>query len=179
LNRRQIVFISFIAAMTVGSAVLLIFDTPQPYQGGHEYSLTSYTRLASVRNALSRNPSVTKTDWEYIEIFYSRTSAGDLGTVAMFNNSAAEKDANLHFVICNGDKNGAIQTSERWKNQYRCLQGDSWYGSRKTIRVCIIGHPIRALPSDTQIKRTEDLVETLCKEYGIPKANVSYPQGWN
>ena len=170
--------------MTIGAGVLLVLED-KPLPAG-AFSLASYTHLGSIEEAVYTYASLPSgrdaesKKWRRIEVFYSRTAGGNLEQMASLNGIRNSEDLNLHFLICNGrgGQDGQIQASERWKRQWACVPGGSWYGGSRTIRVCVVADGAAFPPSDFQIKRTNLLVETLCRKFSIPADEVVYPADW-
>ncbi|MEN6386502.1 MAG: hypothetical protein ABFD79_15090 [Phycisphaerales bacterium] len=54
------------------------------------------------------------------------------------------------------------------------LPAAGWYGTSKTIRVCVVGEKVEGA-SDYQVGRTEELVEDLAHKFSITPANIHYP----
>ena len=168
---------SLVASMTLGAIVLMALDG-QVLRGG-AFSLASYTRLNSVEKVASSVKVPVAYSWSRIEISYSGTDSGNSARLAAEQGLADELDVNFHFVICNGagGDDGLIESTEKWLRQRPCLTGSDWYGSSQTIRICIITGGFRTL-TDSQIKRTAALVETLSRKLDISVERISYPAGW-
>lgn len=172
------VWLSLVGAMTFGATILMALDSQKPAAG--PFSLASYTKLKAVDDVLGFNAQAIQGRWDKIEVYYSNTEAGDINTLALFGGLTSSEEVNVHFVVCNGDggEDGLIQPSYRWQNQYPCLAGDSWYGSRSTIRICVIADGKGVMPTDIQIKRSNIMIDALCMRFGISPVNIDYPQGW-
>ena len=173
-----------VVSMTIGAGVLLLLED-KPLPAG-AFSLASYTHLGSVDDAINAyKPSSSgrvagSKRWRRIEVFYSKTAGGNVEQIASLNGLRNSEDLNLHFLICNGrgGQDGQIQASERWKKQWSCVPGGSWYGNSKTIRVCLVADGASFPPSEFQIKRTNLLLEALCRKFNISADKVVYPAGW-
>ncbi len=172
------VLFSLVVSMTIGAAVLLALEK-RPLPPG-AFSLASYTRLGSVGETIETYGPVSPNRWQCVEVFYSNTTGGNIGQIASLNGLRDSEDVNLHFLICNGygGQDGQIQTSQKWMRQWSCVPGGNWYGSSKTIRVCLIADGGTNLPSEFQIKRTNLLLEALCIKFSIPADQVIYPADW-
>jgi hypothetical protein len=114
-----------------------------------------------------------------IEVYFSNTKGGDLAQIASLTGLTSADDLNFHFLVCNslGDIDGRIQPTEKWLNQWSALPAAGWYGTSKTIRVCVVGEKTDGA-SDYQTGRTEELVENLARSFNVPAANIQYPAGW-
>ncbi len=118
--------------------------------------------------------------WECIEVYYSGTKAGNIEQLASLSGAASSDDINCHFVICNGlgASDGQIQTTEKWQKQWSVIPDHTWYGSSRTIRVCVVADGKKVHPTDSQIKRAEALVETLSAKNNISPTKIFYPSNW-
>ena len=177
-SRTSRVFISLVASMTLGALVLMALDS-HPLSAG-AFSLASYTRLNSVEEAALKTRAVSMQNWDRIEVHYSRTDSGDIDQLAELHGLSRSGDINYHFVICNGSggKDGLIEAAEKWQMQRPCLTEGNWYGSRQTIRICVIGDGFERAPTDSQIKRTAGLVDLLSREFEVSPSQIAYPSGW-
>jgi len=164
--------------MTTGALVLMALDSKTPDAGA--FSLASYTQLKGVNDVLSTQAALNKNNWQRIEVSYSNTQAGNINSIALVSGLTSSDDVNYHFVVCNGKggENGLIQPTAKWKAQYPALANKSWYGSRNTIRVNVIANNSDAVPTDSQIKRVNNLLDSLCQKCSIEPINIDYPQGW-
>jgi hypothetical protein len=161
--------------MTTGAIVLMALGSNPPSAG--PFCLSSYYRLDPVERAISSQAVQSSDRWNCIEIYYSGTKAGNIDQLASLGGLARAEDINCHFVICNGlgGGDGQIQPSEKWQRQWSSIPGRTWYGSSKTIRICIITDGKTTPPTNSQIKRVEALVEALHRKFNIPPEFIYYP----
>ncbi len=175
------VLAALLVSMT-GCAVVLMALSGNPPSAG-PFCLSSYYRLDPVEKALHCRSAYSPDRWRCIEIYYSGTKAGNIDQLASMSGLAGPEDINCHFVVCNGlgGDDGQIQSTEKWQRQWSAIPGRTWYGSGQTIRICVIADPDGANwtgPTDFQIKRTESLVEGLCREFDIQSKFIYYPGDW-
>lgn len=172
------ILVSLVVSMTVGAVVLMALDD-RPISAG-PFNLTSYSSLASVEQVTATNRDSYSTRWNAVEVYYSRTSGGNIKQLASLNGLTSPQDVNFHFVVCNslGAVNGEIMPSEKWKRQWSCLPGGAWYGTNQTIRICVIGDGKQALPSDAQIRRVAALIQALSRNFDISHDRIDYPANW-
>jgi hypothetical protein len=172
------VLAALLISMTVGAIVLMALSGNPPSAG--PFCLSSYYRLDPVEEAILSRAAQSPNRWGYIEIYYSGTKAGNIEQLASLTGLAGPEDINCHFVVCNGlgDGDGQIQTTEKWQRQWSILQGRNWYGSGQTIRICVIADGQAVRPTDFQRKRTEALVEGLCRKFDIEAQSIYYPGDW-
>jgi hypothetical protein len=169
---------SLVASMTVGAAVLLVFER-RPVPAG-AFSLASYTSLKSVEQVAAGGIIPSYGRWESVEVFYSNTAAGNIRQLAALEGLASAEDVNFHFLVCNGrgGADGQIQPSDRWQRQRPCIPDGLWDGSGRSIRICVVGDTGNRPATDCQAKRTAELIEQICRKFSIGPQGVSYPQGW-
>ena len=172
------VLASLVASMTIGAIVLLALDS-RPLPAG-AFSLASYSRLNVIDEIMPARVALSPDRWNCIEVYYSRTTGGNLAQLASLSGLASAKDVNFHFVIYNGrgGEDGRIESTEKWLQQWSCIPGGSWYGTGTTIRICIVADGQKVLPTDCQLKRTAALVEELSHKFNISPANIHYPSNW-
>ena len=172
------VLASLVISMTVGATVLLALEDQSVPAGA--FSLASYSRLGSIKQIITTRSRPEKSLWNCIEIYYSKTTAGNIEQLASLNGLPSQADVNFHFLICNGQGggDGQIEVSQRWHKQWSALPGGSWYGSGQTIRICLIGDGRSTPPTDCQIKRISVLVEALTIRFDIQPKYIYYPDNW-
>ncbi len=172
------VMVVLLVSMTTGAVVLMALGNHPPSAG--PFCLSTYYRLDPVREAISSRAAQSSQRWEYVEVYYSGTRAGNIEQLASLSGLASCDDINCHFVICNslGGSDGQIQATEKWQQQWSVIPDNTWYGSSKTIRICLVADGKSVRPTNSQIRRAEALVEALVLKFNIPAANVFYPANW-
>jgi hypothetical protein len=172
------VLISLVVSMTIGALALMVVSKKSP--SGGAFSLASYTTLDPVEQAALSVGWADSQSWNRIEVFYSHTSEGNIGRLAVLNGLTSSDDVNFHFVICNGKggADGQIQSTERWSRQRPCLPSGNWYGTSETVRICVIADSLVNRPTDCQVKRTAALVELLARKFAISPRQITYPADW-
>ncbi len=154
------------------------------------FCLSRYYRLGSVKKAIRSQADQLPGRWSRIEIYYNGTESGNMES-AFGKSSDVDAEENInpvrdtkekvsngvncHFIICNGrvGHDGQIQPTEKWQQQSLV----SHY-SKQTIRICVIVDDKAKTPTDFQIKRTEALVEELCRKFHIQPESIRYPADW-
>lgn len=172
------VLAALLISMTAGAVVLLALSNTPPSAG--PFCLSTYYRLDEVGKAALSRAAQSASRWKSIEVYYSGTKAGNIEQLAYLSGLAGPEDLNCHFVICNGlgGGDGQIQPTERWQRQWSSIPNQSWYGSGQTIRICVVADDKSPRLTDTQIKRTESLIELLCRKFEIQRDFVYYPGNW-
>ena len=172
------VLAALLVSMTVGAVVLMAMGNNPPSKG--PFSLASYFRLDPIEKAIHSEAAQSPDHWNRIEVYYSGTKAGNIEQLTSLSGLPGSEDINCHFVICNGlgGGDGQIQQTEKWQNQWSITPGRTWYGSSRTIRICVIADGRTCLPTDCQIKRIEQLVEGLYRRFAVPAESIHYPSDW-
>ena len=172
------VLAALLASMTTGAVVLMLLGNNAPSAGA--FCLSSYYRLDPVKQAVNSKAVQSPDRWNNVEVYYSRSKAGNIQQLASLNGLSSEKDLNCHFVVCNGlgAPDGEILTTEKWQKQWSAVPGRTWYGSGQTIRICVIADGREAFPTDFQIKRVEALVRQLHRSFRISRRSIYYPRNW-
>ena len=172
------VLAALLVSMTTGAVILMALGNNAPSAG--PFCLASYYRLDSVEMVISSEATQSIDRWNSIEIYYSGTKAGNIEQLAATSGLANSQDINCHFVICNGlgGDDGQILTTEKWQRQWSVIPGRAWYGSDKTIRICIIADGETAVPTDFQVKKTEELVQGLYRRFDVAGDSIFYPSDW-
>jgi len=172
------VLASLIISMTAGATVLLALEDQSVPAGA--FSLASYSRLGSVERIIATDSNGRKSLWNCIEIYYSKTAAGNIEQLASLTGLPSQDDVNFHFLLCNGQGggDGQIEVTQRWCKQWSALPGGAWYGSGQTIRICLVGDGRNTPPTDCQIKRLSALVEALAIRFDIQAKHIYYPDNW-
>lgn len=168
-TRTVVVLVALVASMTIGALVLLALD--QNSLTGGAYSLSSYLRLDSVEEAALRPITAAPAAWNRVEVYYSRTAAGNAADLALVSSLRGSDRGNFHFVICNGRgaDDGQIQSTDAWNAQ----QADGG-----TIRICVVADQIQCPATDSQVQRTADLVDTLTRTFQIDARAIRFPADW-
>jgi hypothetical protein len=176
--RTSRIIISLIASMTIGALVLMALDNHSLSAGA--FSLAGYTNLNPIEQVTLNSVMPGKQKWDFIEIYYSGTDAGDIEDIARFNGLTNSEDVNFHFLVCNGtgEADGKIQAATKWRKQRAALGGQDWFGNNQTIRICVVADGLKFLPTDCQLKRTTGLVEVLVRKFDISARRISYPANW-
>ena len=163
--------------MTVGAAVLMALDNQSISAGA--FSLASYSSLGSIASVTATRQNIVADRWDRIEVFFSNSKGGDLSQIASLAGLTSPDELNFHFLVCNslGGLDGEILPTEKWLNQWSALPAAGWYGTSKTIRICVVGEKSEGA-SDYQVSRTEELIEDLARKFNISSSAIRYPAGW-
>ena len=164
--------------MTIGAIVLMALDNHSLSAGA--FSLAGYTNLNSIEQVTLNLVMPDKQKWDFIEVYYSGTNAGNIEEITRFNGLANSEDVNFHFLVCNGTggTDGKIRATTKWRKQRAALGGQDFFGNNQTIRICVVADGLKFLPTDSQLKRVTGLVEVLARKFDISPQRISYPENW-
>jgi len=187
-------------SITLGTIILNALGHNPPSAGA--FCLSRYYRLGSVKKAILSRDNQSNKQWSQIEIDYSGTESGDIEQLALLSkadspeqinpnrkkNEEVSNGVNYHFIICNGKggQDGLIQPTEKWQSQSSIMAGQNRNDGQvvsetlteQTIYICVIADNESTFATDCQIKRTEELVEELCRQFNIQPEAISYPESW-
>jgi len=137
---------------------------------GGAFSLSSLYSLNPVKDQVKSTPVMI--DWDGIEIYYSNHS------INSFDQLVTGGNPQLHFAITNVDcgQDGIIKSTVKWRKQKPC-ELDIQQGQR-IVRICIIRDSATTEPTDCQVTRTRELVETLSRMHNISPSRIRYPVNW-
>ena len=171
-NRNITVFFSLVASMTLGALVLMALDDNGP--GAGAYSLSSYLRLDPVEKVVKNTIQADPMQWGRIEVVYSQTNGGNVEELALLTGLADGGPSDFHFVVCNGNggSDGQIQAGRLWQTQQTCK------GKTETVRVCVISDDKSDTVTDSQLQRTNALVESLSRTFDVGSRKIRYPLDW-
>jgi len=169
------VLTALLISMTTGAILLMALGNNPPSAGA--FSLSVYSRLDPVEQNIRSPKPQSSGRWDCVEVYYSGTRGGNIEQLASIDRLNGPEDMNCHFVICNGrgGEDGQIQSTERWQRQWSATPERTWYGSRQTVRICVVADGKTARPTDFQRKRLEALVDGLCRKFNIVRERVYYP----
>jgi hypothetical protein len=185
-SREKKVLVILGISITLGTIILNALGHNPPSAGA--FCLSRYYRLGSVKKAILSRADQSRKHWSQIEIDYSGTESGNIEHLALLSKADKPEKNNYHFIICNGKggHDGLIQPTEQWQRQLSILPGQSRNDepvlcdtlTERTIYICVIADNETSFPTDFQIKRSEELVEGLCRKFNIPPESISYPDSW-
>lgn len=180
--RQAKVFAALVVSMAVGIVFLNALGSNPPSAGA--FCLAQYRQLVPIEEAISSRVVQSAGRWNCIQVYYSGTKSGNSQPLALLAGQAAPKDMDCHFVIYNSlGGEGQIQRTEKWEKQQPVnfeSPGQELQITRdgQTICICIIADGKSTRPTDMQIKRTEALVEGLCRRFDIQLGSIYYPGDW-
>ena len=199
-SREKKVLLILGISITLGAVILNALGHNPPSAGA--FCLSRYYLLGSVKKAILSYANHPPGCWSQIEIDISGTESGNIEQLASLSNAGSAEHINsdreqneevsnglnYHFIICNGNggHDGLIQPTEKWRRQSSLIPGQSRNDepvfcetlTEQTIYICVIADNETSFPTDFQTKRTEELVEGLCRKFNIQPESISYPDSW-
>jgi hypothetical protein len=185
-SREKKVLLILGISIALGTIILNALGHNPPSAGA--FCLSRYYLLGSVKKAIGSRADQSQNRWSRIEIGYSGTESGNIDELASLVGAESPEEVKYHFIICNGrvGQDGLIQPTEKWQNQSSIIARQSAKDepvffetpTEQTIYICVISDKETSFPSNFQIKRTEELVELLCRKFNIQPESISYPDGW-
>jgi N-acetyl-anhydromuramyl-L-alanine amidase AmpD len=176
-RRTQIVWVTFLTALTVVTG-LLAFQDSDRHSG---ILLTSIDTVGSQSEAGDSIFQIAKPldqkRWTGIVIHHLGEPAGDAESVTRKHLSMGYSGLGYHFLIGNGNglADGVVHVGYRWNEQLPGAhvigaQGD--HHNQHSISICLIGNGDRRSFTDRQFVQLVSLVQRLQTELGIPARNV-------
>ena len=162
-KRNARVFAATIASIIVGGLILRILGGNPPATGA--FSLSGYYKREPAEDAISSRAEQFVGRWNRIEIYCGQT----------FGNAS-----DCHFIVCSrpAAEDGQAAATENWKRQLSIAPDKAGGAHERTIRICVAADGRRCWPTDSQIKRTEAVVEALSRKFDIPASAIDYPHNW-
>jgi hypothetical protein len=147
------------------TSVLLRAMQGTPLTPDAAYGLMTSDSRSSLQAVFNTEVGAQPSRWKAIYVHHSKTPGGNAASV-----SRVEGGCGDHFVIGNGTEavDGEIQFSQRWNLQQ---SADPAPGvarvDRSCISICVVGDFDRSTPTAAQLKRLEQLVQTLQERFRI------------
>lgn len=178
-RRAKVVWVSFLAAMTlVGGVLLAVDDRPAPRLDGLSFApLLASTSGSGMDAILRTRTTLDRPRWQAIVIHHSGSPVGSPASIGAEHEKAGFKGLGHHFVIGNGSgmEDGEVHVGFRWLDQLpgAHAQGKDrdWYNLH-AVSICLVGDGNRRGFSPAQSRRLTEVVSTLCRSLNIPKDRV-------
>ncbi len=177
-RRTQIVWISFVASMTLVVGLLALSRNSTP--GGFlAASVTTFGEDASqhLNPIYDIKAPLDQQRWTGIVIHHLGEPAGDADYVHRLHQSYGFQGLGYHFLLGNGNGlgDGVIHVGYRWNEQ---LPGAHTMGdagivhNQRSIGICLIGNGDRRGFTDSQLQQLILLVRSLQQQFEIPASSV-------
>ena len=179
-SRVQIVWVSFLGAMTLAGGLLLLIDgKPTPRTDGLSLSpLAAATTVGSVSSdplTQTRAP-LNHAKWQAIVIHHSGVDEGTVKGMDRYHREQRHMENGLayHFVIGNGNgmRDGEIAVGQRWRQQLDGGHLRSESQNRTALGICLVGDFDKRGPSERQMQSLNGLVKALMKRANLSTSAV-------
>jgi N-acetyl-anhydromuramyl-L-alanine amidase AmpD len=179
-TRAQIVWVSFLAAMTIAGGLMLLVDgRPSPRSDGLSLSpLAAATTIGSdAADPLTQTRvPLDLAKWQAIVIHHSGSTRGDAASI-----EREERDLHggygHHFIIGNGNgmDDGQVHIGYRWLDQLSGAHAsgpNAQFYNDHAISICLVGDGNRQGFTPAQLRQLARLVESLRRATGLPVERV-------
>jgi len=180
LSRTQIVWIAFVASMTVFGGFFV-------FTGPVDVTAPPVARVAGPTDSSEGTTSLVSEEvrgWTHIVIHHSGLQLDDHESIDRRHRQNGLLGNGYHFVIGNGfgrTADGAIVATRRWAEQrpgahVAPTRTGGVVGADhlnlNSIGICLVGDGDQSSFSSSQIRKVMAFVVQLCREHDIPPSNV-------
>ncbi len=189
-SRQTIVLAILAVSILLGAGVLKALS--RNYLPHSAFCLSRYYNLTPVAESVGDRRARSPQRWNQIEIRYGNYRNAHTRPISASGRHAEQlasasaigaRGSDCHFIICDGYSgyDGQIKTTKIWRDQSAGGHNGRKNSSRprstgRTIYICIATTNDSAA-TDFQIRRTEALVEELCRRFRIDRRGIRYPAG--
>lgn len=163
-SRRKLVVFSALAGSLTVTALFLQLLSPPPVRAQVHSTVLMGDPIERISARIEEN---AVRSWKYIYIHQSKTN--------YIETKSSADDVTDHFVIGNGAGagDGDLLLSYRWRGQKPAAppQGASSM-DQDCISIALVGDFDRAKPTQAQMRRLNELIQSLRTKYGIPTSRV-------
>ena len=177
-HRSTKVFTALGLSMTALGLLLMSLGSNPPQAGA--FCLSDYIELGDIESAALGSVKGDYNKWGSVEVFFSEHKSGGSGEGSCLNEIIERNRDRAHFIVYRGfsETDGRIEPTARWIIQRPAGAGGDREMFYPSIKICLLRQSSGAGATEQQIKRTEGLVELLCREFSIPRTNSHYPRGF-
>jgi hypothetical protein len=180
LSRTGVVWLSFLAAMTLVIGVLDFGD-------GDRAAVFIATNMGvlgtdgQVDPVFDTEAQIDDTRWMGIVIHHLGEPAGDAGSIHRLHLDYGYQGLGYHFIIGNGNGlgDGVVQVGYRWNQQLPGVHTAGPAGeqhNRRSIGICLVGNGNRRPFTKAQLSQLESLTRRLQQRLHIPARSVHLHQ---
>lgn len=178
-TRAQIVWVSFLGAMTVVGGLLLLASGPSPRTDGVSVSPLAAASIVATgsSNLIQTRKTLDVSRWQAIVIHHSGASRGDPASISKEHRDAGFQGLGHHFIIGNGSgmDDGEVRIGYRWLEQlpgaHAVGQHEKFYNEH-SVSICLVGDGNRTGFTQAQTEQLATLVDALRRQLGIPADRV-------
>lgn len=177
-SRPQIVWATFLGAMTMVSGLMLFLGGQAPAtQGALIATSTTLADRDRDSNLLNTARPIDRARWQSIVIHHSGSPAGDPQSLHKRHVADGLEGLGYHFVLGNGNgmADGVINVSQRWDEQtagQHAIGRNAAWLNEHAIGICLIGNGDGRAFTEVQLRRLVQLVQALQREFDIPASRV-------
>jgi hypothetical protein len=160
-SRRNVLVVAGLLSSLTLTSILLLVLAPSPLLP-EPRSLLVLESNPTLDEIFETQTPIQPRRWESIFIHHSKTRRAD---------AAAMGD---HFLITGpaDASDGEIRIDPRWNHQQAASPPAAAGTGANCITICIVGDFDQSAPTTTQIRRVQQLVQTLQRRLRIPARNV-------
>lgn len=178
-SRARVVWGALLTAMTGVGGFLWILQGG-PNMGGGGLALPPMVAAAgptSIEAIFRTRAEVPRGRWQAIVIHQSGSAFGTPASIEAEHKARSYEGMGFHFLVGNGSglEDGEIHVGYRWLDQaagtHAAGKQADWF-NRNSIGICLVGDFSRKAPTERQIWRLNQLVQSLSDRLGIPADRV-------
>ncbi|MCA9292050.1 MAG: N-acetylmuramoyl-L-alanine amidase [Phycisphaerales bacterium] len=176
MTRTHIIWLSFIAAMTIVTGLLAIGDGDSP--GGFPATRTGLLSSGLAPDVIfDIDAPIDSSRWDGIVVHHSASPAGDAKSLDRLHRGYGYDGLGYHFLIGNGNGlgDGTVHVGYRWNEQKagaHTAGRDAARYNERMIGICLIGNGDQRPFTQDQIAELISLVQRLQKRFDIAADQV-------
>lgn len=172
-RRTSVVWVSFIAAITVVGGVLALSDQNTRPQGYLATTLGTLGERSDRDPVFSTAEALDRERWQGVVIHHLGAPAANPDAIHRRHQSLGYDGLGYHFVIGNGNGlgDGVIHVGYRWNEQLpgvHTVGSESSFHNRHSIGICLVGNGDRQPFTDRQMAALMNLLDRLQHELDLP-----------
>jgi len=179
MNRTKAVWGALLGAMTGVGALLFALDGKAGVRidGLSLPALVAPAGPSSVEGVFRTRADLDRDRWLSIVVHHSGGASATPESLETQARAAGLKGLGYHFVIGNGHglDDGEIHVGYRWLDQlpgaHAAGKDADWYNLH-SIGVCVVGNGQRRQFTPMQLRRLDQLVASLAREFKIPRERI-------
>lgn len=182
-TRVQIVWVSFLAAMTIAGGLMLVIDgRPSPRTDG--LSLSALASATTIGSTTAEPLTQTRVPldlarWQAIVIHHSGSLRDDPASIERKQRDLAPGalGGGHHFIIGNGNgmDDGQVHIGYRWLDQLSGAHAagpDAAFYNDHAISICLVGDGNRQSFTPAQIRQLSRLIDALRRQTGLGEDRI-------
>ena len=177
-KRNARVFAATLISIIAVGAILRVLGNNPPAAGA--FSLSGYYQFDPAEDTISSRADQFVGRWNKVEVCCEQLDKRRVNEFKTFGGGGDIGNICCHFVVFSrlASPDGAVAATENWQRQLSIAPDRVDGGNERTIRICVAVDENLGRPTDSQIKRTEAVVEALGRKFDIPASAIDYPENW-